>query len=363
MDLHIGTSGFSFPSWRAQVYPHTLKANQMFDYYCRNFGFDSVELNASFYNMPSAASMNTLARRSPENFGFMVKLFNAFTHNRHQLRTDTIARFRTAVAPMISAAKLRGVLAQFPADFLPTRANADWLCRLRDTFAPVPLFVEFRHRAWDDPRIFPYLARQNIGYCMTDLPQLGNLPRFIPKITNGTAYVRMHGRNQQWYQPATSRYDYAYSDAELRNLLSRLRKLDRDDTRKECAAIWSAVASHRFTSPELAQGSKPPVEQAPPGQSGSKLPHSKENRLLFGSSPAGTIDTSPKHGNSELALSSLRLEIAEAHAGLATYGHPPAYSSPSSPSLLTAFVFFNNCHGAGAVRSALRMRALFSESS
>jgi len=197
----------------------------MFEYYCRHFGFDCVEINSSFYQMPAAASMASLARRSPEDFRFMVKGYQAFTHNLHEATLEAFQRFRQGIAPLAETGKLRGVLAQFPSAFRPDRKAAAWLRFLRDRFAPFPLFVEFRHRDWDRPRCFDYLRHQRIGYCITDLPRLYPLPAFLPVVTNGVAYLRMHGRNRDWRRPSTSRYDYAYTDDELHFVLGRIKAI------------------------------------------------------------------------------------------------------------------------------------------
>ncbi len=197
----------------------------MFDYYCRRFGFDCLELNSSFYHPPSAKSLASLAGRSPAGFGFMVKLNQAFTHNRFLATPERFAQFHRALQPLAEAGKLRGLLAQFPPEFLPSRDTAGWLCRLRDEFAPYPLSVEFRHRKWDAPKMIQYLRAQGIGYCMTDLPRRAPLPTLVPAATTKTAYLRMHGRNQEWFRPTTSRYDYTYSDRELSGVIERLRQV------------------------------------------------------------------------------------------------------------------------------------------
>jgi uncharacterized protein YecE (DUF72 family) len=226
MDIHVGTSGFSFPSWRAQVYPHTLKSDRMFDYYCQRLGFDGVELNSSFYHMPSAKSLASLAKRSPEGFGFMVKVNQAFTHNRFEATPERFQQFLGALQPLADSGKLRGLLAQFPPDFLPTPEAAGWLRALRERFAPHSLFVEFRHRRWDAPKVIQQLRKDGLGYCITDLPRLTPLPTFVPAATTKTAYVRLHGRNPEWYRPSTGRYDYSYSDFELTGVIARLRSMN-----------------------------------------------------------------------------------------------------------------------------------------
>lgn len=193
----------------------------MFDYYCRKFGFDSVEINSSFYRLPAAKSMASLARRSPDGFHFMVKLFHGFTHNRILATGETFANFRRGIAPLAEAGKLRGLLAQFSSNFLPSKQAVCWLKRLQEELQPQPLFVEFRHCLWSRPEAFAFLRRQEIGYCIPDLPRLAPLPRFTPAVTNGIGYVRLHGRNREWYRPTTSRYDYQYSDAELQDIYAR----------------------------------------------------------------------------------------------------------------------------------------------
>jgi uncharacterized protein YecE (DUF72 family) len=225
MDLHIGTSGFSFHSWRAQVYPYALKPEQMFDYYCQKFGFDSVEINSSFYNLPSAKSMESLARRSPPNFSFMAKLYNTFTHNFAEATTDKLRQFREGIAPLEESGKLKGVLAQFPAAYRPGKKEMEWLLQLRDRLGPLPVFMEFRHYLWTNPAVFTFLRKEKIGYCITDLPKVEPLPRFIATVTNGTAYVRLHGRNSEWYKPTTSRYDYQYSDLELQSIYRAIQNI------------------------------------------------------------------------------------------------------------------------------------------
>lgn len=197
----------------------------MFDYYCHNFGFDCVEINSSFYRPPAAKSMASLASRSPENFHFMVKVFHGFTHNLREATPKAFRTFHQGIAPLAQSGKLCGLLAQFPPAFMPGKESRDWLQYLRKRFAPFPLFIEFRHPHWGAPENFDFLKQEDFGYCMADLPDLDTLPSLAPAVTNGIAYVRFHGRNREWYRPTTSRYDYQYSDEELRSVLDKIGKI------------------------------------------------------------------------------------------------------------------------------------------
>ena len=198
---------------------------RMFDYYCRGFGFDCLELNSSFYHLPSAKSMESLARRSPEGFHFVAKLNQAFTHNLAQCTPDLVRQFSQGIAPLAEAGKLSGLLAQFPSGFLPSAEAKEWLLYLRDRLLPHPIFYEFRHRLWSHPNVFTFLSQENLGYCIVDLPSVIPLPTFVPTVTNGVGYLRLHGRNREWYQPSTSRYDYSYSDRELGSFLNRIERI------------------------------------------------------------------------------------------------------------------------------------------
>jgi uncharacterized protein YecE (DUF72 family) len=178
-------------------------------------------------------------------------LNQAFTHNRFVATLEHFQQFAGALQPLADAGKLRGLLAQFPPEFLPSGGTVGWLGRLRDQFAPYPLFVEFRHRKWDAPRVIQQLRTEGLGYCMTDLPRRSTLPTLVPAATTRTGYLRMHGRNPEWYHPFTSRYDYAYSDTELSGVIARLRQVSPMAGEafvffNNCHAGWAVHSAKRF---------------------------------------------------------------------------------------------------------------------
>jgi uncharacterized protein YecE (DUF72 family) len=233
MDLRIGTSGFQFESWKPAVYPHRLKRSEMFDYYCRELGFDCLELNAPFYHLPSQKAMETLARRAPEGFIFIVKAHHRLTHGRAGAdgrpplqETRAFARlFLNSIRPLQESGKLDGILAQFPPFFLPRGASCDHLRFLKEEAGQISLFVEFRHRDWTRPETFNFLVQEGIGHCSPDLPSLGSLPRFLPAATTEKGYFRLHGRSPDWFRVPGLRYRYSYSDQELSHFLLSARRL------------------------------------------------------------------------------------------------------------------------------------------
>ena len=127
--IRIGTSGYSFQDWKGTAYPSTIKDSQMFSYYVEQFRFNTVEINYTYYRLPSAKSMVTLAKKSPEDFDFTIKLFGGITHepwkNPPPARVDTqlCQQFTEGIKPLAESGKLGGVLAQFPVYFLPSEPH------------------------------------------------------------------------------------------------------------------------------------------------------------------------------------------------------------------------------------------------
>jgi len=207
----VGTSGYSFRDWVGNFYPAGTRQGDMFGLYVNRF--EAVELNFTFYRMPTADTLGRIARRSPAGFGFWVKANQQTTHAQDR----TVAgAFLDSLAPLREAAKLSGVLLQFPQSFHRTVANRKYLAAALEDFASAPLAVEFRHGSWDDPAVFSGLGERNVTLVIPDVPDLPGL--FRPEIaaTTRTGYFRLHSRDaDKWYAGAAERYDYSYSPAEM----------------------------------------------------------------------------------------------------------------------------------------------------
>jgi uncharacterized protein YecE (DUF72 family) len=232
--IHIGTSGFSFQDWKGPVYPLHLPDREMLRYYERTLGFDSLEVNFTYYRPPSARTMEGMVKKTSENFNFVVRSHADMTHNIWEDETrarikDTSAifkEFRTGLEPMVKAGRLGCVLLQFPSFFWPRRENADYILTCKERLADVPLVIEFRNKAWVRDDTFEFLRRNGLGFCVVDEPQLPRLMPFVAELTSDIAYVRLHGRNANWFTaPREERYNYLYSDAELKAFVPSVRVL------------------------------------------------------------------------------------------------------------------------------------------
>lgn len=194
----IGTSGWVYPHWRGTFYPHKLPQAQWLQYYAEHF--TTVELNNSFYRLPTEQAFQGWHSRSPDGFRYSVKASRFITHVK---RLKNVAE---AVETFLSRArylddKLGPLLFQLP----PGMQRDDE--RLESFLSMLPrrfrYAVEFRHESWLDDTVFDVLRRYNTGLCVCDMPGLA-----CPLLaTADFAYVRFHG--------ASGLYSSCYSDEEL----------------------------------------------------------------------------------------------------------------------------------------------------
>ena len=224
MEIRIGTSGYSFEDWRGNFYPKGIDKGQMLDYYIKHF--PTVEINSTYYRIPSQAAMNTISKKVPEGFDFIIKVPQSFTHQRDNLESD-LAKFSEAIKPIEETGKLSGLLAQFPYSFKFNQNTLDYVSMINEIFSPRKLFVEFRHNSWVNRNMYDRLRNENIGYVCVDEPPLKGLLNPDCFATTDTAYIRLHGRNaREWWNGGALRYDYNYSKDELEEWRLKLKKLE-----------------------------------------------------------------------------------------------------------------------------------------
>ena len=223
--IRVGTSGYSFADWVGPFYPPGTERGAMLDEYVRHF--DVVEINSSYYRVPSADMFERMERKTPDGFEFVVKLYKGMTH---EIENDaaTHRAFLEAVEPLRDAGKFAGYLAQFPWKFKNGEEARRHLERLREGLGDAPLFVEFRHDSWIVPHTFDFLREHGLGYCSVDEPNLKGLVPPLVEATTGIGYVRLHGRNARnwWGRGGGDRYDYDYSEAELGEWSAKLLSLE-----------------------------------------------------------------------------------------------------------------------------------------
>jgi uncharacterized protein YecE (DUF72 family) len=228
----VGTSGFSFADWKGTVYPKNIKNEEMLSFYEKELGFNTLEINFTYYALPSQKSIRGMCVKTSRDFKFAVKAFKGLTHgiwDDEKKITDnkeTIDKFKHSLEPMVQEGKLICVIAQFPYSFHPVKENIEYLETLKNRFGNIPVVIEFRNIKWLNKNTFDLLKKIDLGYCVVDEPKLPGLMPFYPEATSGIAYFRLHGRNMNWFNaPAEVRYDYNYSDKELKEFLPEIQKI------------------------------------------------------------------------------------------------------------------------------------------
>jgi len=233
--IKVGTSGFSFPDWMGTVYPSGIRQRDMLPFYERELGFHALEVNFTYYTLPSQKSFMALAEKTSKEFEFVVKSFKGMTHEIRDKETgamvnnqEVFKRFKYSLLPLIEEGKLSCVLAQFPYGFFPNRENYDYLERFRNEMTDIPLVFEFRNQVWLKEGTLQFLEKNGIGFCIVDEPKLPKLMPYFPRATSEIGYFRFHGRNTNWFNvPIKVRYDYLYSEEELRAFIPGIQDISK----------------------------------------------------------------------------------------------------------------------------------------
>jgi uncharacterized protein YecE (DUF72 family) len=224
--LLIGTSGYDYPEWKPDFYPPKTSRAKFLEYYATQF--NAIELNGTYYRMPSAQQMQNMINRTGGKVQFSIKAFQDLTHNPHIGNyQQLISEFKKALEPLQENNVLLCVLFQFPQSFHYDKPQRLYLDAILKEAAGLPLVVEMRNVKWQNDNVYQSLRQRNIGWCITDSPNLPDLPKLDFTATSGLAYFRLHGRNAElWYKgDSKTRYDYLYSDNELQPMIDPIRYL------------------------------------------------------------------------------------------------------------------------------------------
>ena len=207
-DYHIGTSGWHYDHWRRGFYPEGLSKTKWLEFYTSHF--TTVELNSSFYRLPSEAAFGTWYNSSPSHFKFAVKVSRFITHIK-RLRDAEEAVEKFVARAGILGEKLGPLLYQLP----PNMRRDDE--RLESFLSILPRDMkhvfEFRHQSWFEEGVLKTLHKYNIGFCIFDMPSI-SCPLAA---TADFAYIRFHG--------STRLYSSCYAGEELFDWAKRIANL------------------------------------------------------------------------------------------------------------------------------------------
>jgi uncharacterized protein YecE (DUF72 family) len=210
-EYYIGTSGWHYEHWRGLFYPERLARPKWLEFYAQHFS--TVELNNSFYQLPSERAFVNWRESSPKGFIFAVKVSRFVTHiKRLKDVEEPLRNFLTRTDLLHD--KLGPLLYQLP----PSMKRNDeifeaFLAILPHHYRHV---FEFRHKSWFDDGVFNILNEYNAGFCVFDMPDFT-----CPAVaTADFAYVRFHG--------STGLYWSCYSDKELSDWAKKIKELSKN---------------------------------------------------------------------------------------------------------------------------------------
>jgi uncharacterized protein YecE (DUF72 family) len=234
-------------------------AEERLRYYAEHF--TTVEVDSTYYRLPDEQMVSRWDERTPDGFVMHVKAFGMMTRHPvraeqlppdlrarapvddrgridrppRELRAEAFARFHAALEPLRSAGKLGGILLQFPSYVVAKDLSRDYLAWAVEQLRGDRPLVEFRHRSWleeeNRAETLAFLEELGATHVVVDAPKTDakNLVPTVVAATSPLAYVRMHGRNAGTWNvrggSASDRFDYLYSEDELRAWAGPLREL------------------------------------------------------------------------------------------------------------------------------------------
>jgi len=262
--IRVGTCSWTDPTLIAsrRFYPEWAKsAEDRLRFYAGQFPV--VEVDSSYYAMPSEDTARLWVERTPDDFIFDVKAFRLFTHHPTPLKAfpkdvqqalppqaqtaslyqrdvpndlvdELWRRFESTLLPLDSTCKLGVVLLQFPHWFYPGDSQRKYIADCKTKLPQYRLAVEFRHGSWlsekNRDRTLAFLRENDVPLVCVDGPQgfRSSMPR-IAEATSDTGIIRFHGRNADTWEKkglkVQERFNYLYSESELREWVPGIRAL------------------------------------------------------------------------------------------------------------------------------------------
>jgi len=183
--VRIGCSGWNYAHWREVVYPKGLPARRWLEHYAALF--DTVEVNATFYRLPTVSAARAWVEQSPPGFVFAVKASRFLTHlKRLSDMGEPVRRFWERIDPLVRSKKLGPVLWQLPENF---HRNDERLAYALENLPAGRHCFEFRHPSWFTDDVYELLRRHGAALVIGDDPQR---PFQTQELTADFTYLRFH---------------------------------------------------------------------------------------------------------------------------------------------------------------------------
>lgn len=239
-------------TWSEHPLIASNKKRQLEDY-ASHFPF--VEMDTSYYGIPSEKNIQSWMEKTPENFQFIPKAFYPMTLHKPweesvQPIEEIFSLYKRRFQPMVAAGKIKAFLFQFPPFFRYAEKNMNYLRKVRDLMGNLPVAIEFRHASWysDENRAntLAFLKEMQFVHVVVDQPQTpGNsVPTILNATNNHLTLYRLHGQNYSGWLSANedvnwreNRTLHDYTEKELLNINKNALELEKQST--EVAVIFN----------------------------------------------------------------------------------------------------------------------------
>jgi uncharacterized protein YecE (DUF72 family) len=190
MDIAVGTSGYNYPEWKGTFYPDPFPASKMFAYYAERFR--TVEINYTFYRMPTPALAAKWREQAPEGFRYTLKAPKRITHDKRLIDCeDAVAMFTESARGL--GEHLASLLFQLAPNFKCDLARFDMFLGILPE--DLRCAFEFRHPSWHTDEVYRLLEKHAAALCIADLGD--KTTPIVPTARHGYFRLRDEG-----YQPA-----------------------------------------------------------------------------------------------------------------------------------------------------------------
>ena len=257
MSVSVGLGSWADQEYVGILYPKGVAAPGRLAAYARVF--NRVEVNSSYYSTPRREVVAGWAKQTPPEFTFDIKLHRAFSQSPEKTARDgdLVRYLLEGVKPLVRAKKLGVFLLVAAPSFRPERNRLEQLDPLVEKLQPHLLAVELRHHDWVSGKAqrstLDFFRERGLVWVNVDMPRIegATLMPSRDEVTNPLlAYLRLHGRNKAWLsaKSAADRHAYDYPPREVRELATRIRKLE-----AKAAHVHAVANNHaRSFAPKLA---------------------------------------------------------------------------------------------------------------
>jgi uncharacterized protein YecE (DUF72 family) len=220
LKFYVGCSGWSYTAWQGPFYPSDMKNSHWLEFYSKVF--DYVEIDSTFYNIPSILTVKKWLKKTQDNFRFTAKFPKVITHDKRLKNVDNeLEIFFKAISPLYE--KTLALLIQLP----PSMEIMEGLQRLRELVHILDnrfrYAVEVRHHSWFQDLAYNFFANNNI--CMVWSQIVGI--RTPPIVTTDFLYLRFIG-DRSLQEKDFGRIQ-KHRTPEMRKWVNRIKRAERNN--------------------------------------------------------------------------------------------------------------------------------------